>query len=74
MFRSRFMPCEECGASIDRTDTTAHECSVKRWVDYQMFVLREEVDQLETGVRRYLATASGRFESWLAARQVRSQA
>jgi len=42
--------------------------------DYQMFALREEVAQLETGVRRYLATASGRFESWLAARQVRGEA
>jgi hypothetical protein len=39
-----------------------------------MFGLRDEVAQLEDGVRRYLATASGRFESWLAARRVRGQA
>jgi hypothetical protein len=39
-----------------------------------MFGLRHEVVELEAGVRRYLTTASGRFESWLAARQVRGEA
>ena len=71
MFRSRFMPCPECGASVDRTLVTVHECSSERAADYQMFGLRDEVARLEAGVLRYLATASGRFESWLAARQVR---
>ena len=74
MFRSRFMPCQECGASVDRTGLPGHACSPERWADYQMFGLRDEVAQLETGIRHYLATASGRFESWLAARQVRGQA
>jgi hypothetical protein len=74
MFRSRFMPCHECGDSVDRTDLAVHECSPSRWADYQMFGLRNEIAQLETGIRQYLATASGRFESWLAARQVRGQA
>ena len=74
LFGSRFMPCETCGASVDRIDSSRHECSPVRVADYQMFALREEVAQLETGVRRYLATASGRFESWLAARQVRGEA
>ena len=74
MFRSRFMPCQTCGASVDRTGRSGHECLPERWADYQMFGLRDEVAQLEDGVRRYLATASGRFESWLAARHVRGQA
>jgi hypothetical protein len=39
-----------------------------------MFGLRGEVAQLDTAIRRYLTSASGRFESWLAARQVRRQA
>ncbi len=73
MFRSRFMPCPECGASVDRTDVPVHACSPNRWADYQMFGLREEVAQLEAGVHRYLATAPGRFESWLAASEVRGQ-
>jgi hypothetical protein len=67
------MPCLECGASIDRTVLGTHECSPERWADYQAFGLRDEVAQLEEGIRRYLATATGRFESWLAARHVRGQ-
>jgi hypothetical protein len=74
VFRSRFMPCLECGASVDRTELPVHECSPHRWADYQMFGLRGEVAQLEAGIRHYLATGAGRFESWLAARQVRDQA
>ena len=74
MFRSRFMPCPECGASVDRHGAPVHECTPERLADYQMFGLRDEVVQLEAAVRRYLETASGRFESWLAARQVRGQA
>ena len=74
MFRSRFMPCQECGASVERTALPGHVCSPERRADYQMFGLRDEVAQLETGIRHYLATSRGRFESWLAARQVRGQA
>ena len=74
MFRSRFMPCPECGASVDRAGGPEHECSSDRRADFQMFGLRGEVGQLEAEVRRHLATASGRFETWLAARQVRGQA
>ena len=73
MFDSRFMPCQDCGASVDRTGTAGHECAPERRADYQMFGLREEVAQLEAGIHRYLATATGRFESWLAAREVRGR-
>lgn len=73
IFRSRFMPCGECGASVDRTGPPGHECSPDRLADFQVFALRDEVAQLEAGFRGYLATASGRFESWLAARSVRGQ-
>jgi hypothetical protein len=65
------MPCEECGASLDRLGVRHHECTPERLADYQMFGLRHDVAQLETRMRRYLATTSGRFEAWLAARQVR---
>lgn len=73
MFRSRYMPCEACGASVDRIVLPGHECSPERRADYLMFGLRADVARLEVGVRHYLATAAGRFESWLAARQVRGQ-
>ena len=74
MFRSRYMPCDTCGASVDRTAARAHQCSTERRMDFEMFGLRAEVAQLESGVRRYLATAAGRFETWLAARHVRHRA
>ena len=70
MFRSQFMPCQECGASVDQTGVPGHECSPERRAEYQMFGLRDEIAQLEPGIRRYLETGSGRFEVWLAARQV----
>lgn len=65
------MPCDVCGESVDRTAPRGHECSSERRADYEMFGLRDEVVQLEAGIRRYLATAAGRFETWLAARDVR---
>jgi hypothetical protein len=68
------MPCDECGASVDRLSLRHHECSPERLADYQMFGLRHDVADLETRMRRYLATASGRFETWLASRQVRGGA
>ena len=74
VFRSRYMPCDVCVASVDRTSLPDHECSSDRRADYEMFGLRGEVAQLDAGVRRYLATAAGRFDSWLAARQVRGEA
>lgn len=71
MFKSRFMPCPECGESVDRTVEAGHECSLERRVDYQMFRLRNEVEQLEARMQDYLTTVPGRFESWLAFRHVR---
>ena len=71
MFRSRYMPCDECGASVDRTVLREHECSSERRTDFEMFGLGGEVAELDSGVRLYLATAGGRFETWLAARHVR---
>lgn len=72
MFRSRFMPCNECGASLDRNGTSEHDCVPERRSDYEMFGLREEIAQLDPQLRLYLSSALGRFESWLAARHIRS--
>lgn len=74
VFRSRYMPCDECGASVDRVVVRLHECSPERLADFQMFGLRDDVPQLEARMWRYLTSASGRFECWLAARQVRGEA
>jgi hypothetical protein len=69
---SRFMPCEHCGASVDRTASTPHECSPERRIDFAVFQLRQEVAAFDSQVSAYLSSSRGRFASWLAARQVRS--
>jgi hypothetical protein len=40
-------------------------------VDYQMFGLREDIARFEDRLRDFLQTSRGRFEVWLAAREVR---
>lgn len=74
VFRSRFMPCPDCGESVDRAQSAVHCCDAERLLDYQMFGLRETVDLLEEHLRDHLDTSTGRFEVWLAARDVRRRA
>jgi hypothetical protein len=71
MFLSRFMPCEACGASVDRSTARPHDCDPERLADYVMFGLREPVAHFESHLRHFLGTPTGRFEAWLAERHVR---
>lgn len=71
MFASSFMPCAECGASVERPRLHEHRCDVARWVDFQMFGMRQEIAAFEQRMRDHLDTTVGRFELWLAARDVR---
>ncbi len=73
MFASRFMPCPDCGASVERTEAETHRCEPERLVEFQMFGLRDDVARLEERVREHLDSTRGRFEVWLAARDVRSR-
>ena len=71
MFPSRFMPCPDCGESLERSTAALHRCAKDRELDYQMFRLRNEVDSFEDRLDEYLSSSTGRFEVWLAARRVR---
>jgi hypothetical protein len=71
MFPSRFMPCPDCGESLERSTAALHRCAKDRELDYQMFRLRNEVDAFEERLDAYLSSSAGRFEVWLAARRVR---
>ena len=71
MFTSRFMPCPECGESVDRIAGSGHQCTSERMFEFQMFGLRDEVAAVESQLHSYLATPWGRFETWVAAREVR---
>ena len=48
MFKSRFMPCPECGGSVDRIAESGHLCTSDRLFDFQMFGLRDEVAAVES--------------------------
>jgi hypothetical protein len=74
VFPSRFMPCEDCGASIDRYASQPHRCDAERRVDYQMFALRDGVERFEAALARFLASPAGEFEAFLAGRRVRGEA
>ena len=66
-FRSRFMPCPECGASFEQDTLERHECDVERLLDFTLFQLRDEVAAFDQQLRGYLESARGRFELWYAA-------
>ena len=71
MFLSRFMPCTECGASVERAQTDEHRCDPERLLDFRMFALRDEVAAFEANLTAFLDGPSGQFHRWLAARDVR---
>lgn len=73
MFPSRFMPCPDCGGSIERTEQELHACDPDRRLDYRMHLLREEVAAFERQFRVFTDTREGRFESWVATRKVRAR-
>jgi len=74
MFRSRFMPCRECGASVDRENQSGHVCDPVRMVDFQLFALRTDVERLEESLAAFLESPTGRYEVWHARRAVRRRA
>lgn len=65
-FQPPFMPCSECGASVALGDLDEHACDPERWLDYQVFQLRTELEELEDEVGAYLASSRGKFDLWCA--------
>ena len=63
-----FMPCPDCGASVASAETDEHVCERERWLDYQLFVQRDEVGRFEDELAAYLDSPEGRFHLWDAAR------
>lgn len=72
MFVSRYMPCQFCGESVDRTAPQPHECAPERRAAFQMWALRREIEDFERLFQAYLDTPHGQFDLWLSVRQVRS--
>jgi hypothetical protein len=74
MFGSRFMPCHDCGAPVDRFDPSRHVCAPEDLADFHFFALRTDVERLEESVTAYLDSPAGRFEAWQARREVQRKA
>jgi len=61
-----FMPCPECGASVEVAAATDHVCDPDRRLDFVMFQLRAEVSALGAEIEDFFSSARGRFEQWYA--------
>ncbi len=61
------MPCERCGASVDR-GADEHACEEGRRLDYLVFQLRGEILGFEAELAAWLETPGGRFELFYAER------
>lgn len=65
----RHMPCPECGESVAVDLRERHTCEEERWVTYQLFQLREEIEGFDSQLAAYLDSPRGQFELWDAARR-----
>ena len=68
------MPCPECGASVERVEREHHTCERERWLAYQLFHRREEIERFDQELGAFLSSPRGRFESWYADRERRRAA
>ncbi len=66
--QSRYMPCAECGASVEHAEVGAHLCDGEQLLDFHLFQLREEIAAFDTQLAAWLASAHGRFAAWVAER------
>jgi hypothetical protein len=69
----RFMPCPECGVSVERVEIDLHECDAEGLLDFRLFQLREEIAAFDAQLAAWLASARGRFAAWLAERDRRAR-
>jgi hypothetical protein len=67
-------PCAQCGASVERTAAASHTCDPVRRVDFQVLAMGSAIAAFDTDLREFLTGNEGRFETWLAAREVRRSA
>jgi hypothetical protein len=66
--QSRYMPCPECGTSLDRTESVPHVCDLERLLDFRLFQLRDEIAAFDAQLADWLRSARGGFAAWIAER------
>jgi hypothetical protein len=67
--QAQFQPCPDCGAPVAEDQAELHDCDRRRFVEYQMLLLRPAIVRLETDLEAWLRTPQGRFEAYYATRE-----
>jgi hypothetical protein len=62
----RYIPCERCGASLDRDQMHEHHCDKERWLEYELFQLRDDIEEFWIELAVWLDSPEGRFECFYA--------
>ena len=65
---SAYMPCPECGASLERHGGADHVCDEQRLLEFRLFQARGEIASFDTQLAEWLTSAPGRFATWIAER------
>jgi hypothetical protein len=63
------MPCEQCGASVERGAEQAHQCDDERRLEFRVFALRDEIESFDGQWTAWLESPRGRFEVYYAERR-----
>ncbi|HEY2373282.1 MAG TPA: hypothetical protein VGH82_12210 [Gaiellaceae bacterium] len=64
----RHMPCEHCGASVERGGEAGHQCEDERRLEYRVFALRDEIESFDENWTAWLQSPEGLFELFYAER------
>ncbi len=67
--QSQYQPCPDCGAPVAQDEEVAHRCERRRFVEYQMLLLRPEIVAFEDELGMWLRTPQGRFAQYYAERE-----
>jgi hypothetical protein len=66
--QSQYQACPDCGAAVVAEEDDAHRCEKRRFVEYQMLMLRPEIVAFETVLSDWLETPQGQFATYYAER------
>lgn len=62
---SRFMPCPECGASVEQSKADEHECDLNQKTEYELFqTVRGEMEGFNAEVEGFFAEPETKFALW----------
>jgi hypothetical protein len=67
--QSQYQPCPDCGAPVALEEEDGHRCERRRYVEYQMLLLRPEIVAFEDRLAEWLRTPHGRFAQYYARRE-----